>query len=126
VKSPYLARLNGNQPMVHVFKRGYEPLSVGNFIGAPGQDFAVAERRPRVNGQTLRLQPFAGSLPEYSEKLNQFWIPLSMLVVDSCDWPAAPRLFRALSQMKEEFLQAEVPSDLRLERDLCNRGAPQR
>lgn len=127
VKTAYLARLDGNQPVVHVFKRGYAPLTIGNFVGAPGQDSSRAEQliRPHVNGQDLRLQPFAGSLSEYSEQLNQFWLPLTLLVVNSCDWPAAPRLFRALSEMKEEFLRADITSDLWFERNLCKKGAAQ-
>lgn len=117
--------LDGDQPLVHVFKPGYEPLTVHNFVNAPGQDFARAQRRisPQVNGQTLRLRPFTASLHEYSGHLNDFWNPLTSMVSVTCDWRAAPRLFAALSQMKEEFLRADVTSDLQLERNLCGKGA---
>jgi hypothetical protein len=93
----------GIDPAVILFKPGYTTLLVENGVPIPGDEHAAIRGMSR-NGETLRLQPFRGSVEEWVEQLRRLVYPaLSGNVSDE-----QRDRFRATYVRRMEFAIAEL------------------
>lgn len=102
-------RLSGtvysNQPKVHILHRDYLPAIVRNRPKEPwGRLRRIFIQHPSVDGQTIELQPFHGSLAQYSSELEFFLLSIDFLYSSgNCEWQRAPRTVIELHKLKSEL-----------------------
>ncbi|HEX3096534.1 MAG TPA: carboxypeptidase-like regulatory domain-containing protein, partial [Usitatibacter sp.] len=90
-------------PLLALFKPGYEPLVVRNDAGRYRAGRDSGGRRPSDwNGGTIRLKRWSGSLGEYATLLASFQFGgLDWMAKDA--WKAMPRMVLALHQEKRRL-----------------------
>jgi len=98
--------LNGSQPTVRIFRRGFIPLIVFNdddpMKGSPGKVIHF-----RFQNRHLTLTPFKGDPAAYEESLQMLLYSLTGIYksgqVGACHWKTAYRMLLALEELKAEL-----------------------
>jgi hypothetical protein len=97
--------LGASDPDITVFKRGYEPLWVGNgrYETPPSKDASQrktgAVRSSLWNGETLTLKPFKGSTEQFARLSYGPVVSDLMSLKSPCAWTRIPR---AIAYLEEE------------------------
>jgi hypothetical protein len=98
-------------PVLTLFKSGYDILGAGS--RGSSLETAPSHMRSDLNGTTLRLKRFEGSLEQYSERLVLLSVWFDLLFGnDECNWKAMPRMIWALEMQNEHFIANKVRAPL--------------
>jgi hypothetical protein len=105
--------IRGISPEVRVFDRRYWPIMLRNSTGRPSEETYLWThfRKPRLDGQTVRLQPFDGTALEYANELQRRLLLQSVEFLYTgrqCEWRRAPRTIAALHGLRTEVGDAAI------------------
>jgi len=104
--TPPEGNMNGSQPTVHIFRRGFIPLIVDNsddpMKGSPGSVIHF-----RFQDQNLTLTPYKGEPAAYERSLQMLLYGLEGIYQrgqgGTCRWKTAYRMLLALEEVKAEL-----------------------
>jgi hypothetical protein len=113
--------LRNVEPTVRVLRRGYVPLIADNLSFGVTKGWIPGEpMRANVDGATIKMIKFDGSLAEYATLIDAFWRDIQRpLAALHCDRKGAARVVDMFVELKQEFEEAGVPSDLPSEPQPC-------
>jgi hypothetical protein len=110
-------------PLIHVFKRGYWPRHLSNTqYGAPSSRGHLAWKRGAVraslwSGETIEMKPFKEGLHQFSRTIYDEFVSgnLDHIVVGDtstpCDWRKLPLTLAYLERERLFYIEHGVPTD---------------
>lgn len=96
-------RLSAGQPAFWIFKSGYD-LGVA-FSRTGALDYAPERMTSTVNGETIPLKKFEGSIDAYADRLTYLGADIDQLLrnASECNWKGMPKFLVAIDRQARLF-----------------------